>query len=155
MYLRANGGAGWFWDSDSGQKLRISCYLNWFHHIRLYAPNPPDSFYSTASGRYVLGTTHIDRNEGTSYEEFGWSETAEEWFAAFFRNRGYSVSEDAFWTANQDGWPSGRSEGNRYVLNNGYATIVVIPSAVQWEEDEAGRAHLERLISRVGAYAEG
>ncbi len=30
--------------------------------------------------------------------------------------------------ANRDGWSSGRWEGNRFVLNNGYATITVIPT---------------------------
>ncbi|MCM8750676.1 hypothetical protein NET02_16150 [Thermomicrobiaceae bacterium CFH 74404] len=129
MYLRANDGTGWFWDSDGGNKKLISGYLDWFHHIRLYAPNPPDYFYSTAWGRYVLGTTHIDKNESSrDNKQFGWSETAEEWFAAYFRNRNYSVTEDAFWMANRDGWSSGRWEGNRFVLNNGYATIIVIPT---------------------------
>jgi hypothetical protein len=129
MYLRANDGSGWFWDSDPGRKLLIPGYINWFHHIRVYAPASTDYFYSTAWGRYVLATTHIDRNEGTSQEQFGWSETAEEYFAALFRNQGYSVTEDTFWMANNDSWPSGRwGEGNRnFYLSNGYATIVVLP----------------------------
>jgi len=127
MYLRANDGSGWFWDSDAGHKLEIPGYWGWFHHIRLYAPPSTDYFYSTAWGRYVLATTHIDRNELSLNPQFGWSETAEEYFAAFFRNRGYSVTEDTFWMANRDSWPSGRWEGNRYYLNNGYATIVVVP----------------------------
>ncbi|MDW8059125.1 MAG: hypothetical protein RMK01_03530 [Thermomicrobium sp.] len=129
MYLRANDGSGWFWDSDGGRKFLISGYTNWFHHICLYAPASTDYFYSTAWGRYVLATTHIDRNEGTPQAQFGWSETAEEYFAASFRNRGYSVSEDTFWMANNDAWPNGRwGEGQRnFYLSNGYATIVVLP----------------------------
>jgi len=130
MYLRANDGNGWFWDSDGGRKLPISGYpTGYYHHVRLYAPYPADYFYSTAWGRYVLATTHIDWNEFSSSRQFGWSETAEEYFAAFFRNRGYSVTEDTFWMANNDSWPSGRwGEGNRnFYLSNGYATIVVLP----------------------------
>lgn len=129
MYLRANDGAGWFWDSDGGRKHPISGYTDWFHHVRLYAPPGTDYFYSSSWGRYVLGTTHIDRNEFSSSPQFGWSETTDEYFAAFFRNRGYSVTEDSFWMANNDSWPNGRwGENNRnFYLSNGYATIVTIP----------------------------
>lgn len=131
MYHRGNDGAGWFWDSDGGLKAQfdgagVSGRPD-FYHMRFYAPPSTDYYYNTTWGRYVLATTHIDVDEGWSSAQFGWSETAEEWFAARLRNRGYSVTEDAYWIANNDSWPSGRWSANYYYLNNGYATFVAIP----------------------------
>lgn len=131
MYHRGNDGAGWFWDSDSGLKAqfdRAGQPGRWdYYHMRFYAPPATDYYYNTSWRRYVLATTHIDVDEGWPSAQFGWSETTEEWFAARLRSRGYSVSEDAYWLANNDSWPSGRWVSNHYYLNNGYATFVSIP----------------------------
>ena len=125
MYFRgSDDGINYFWDSDNGRK-HGSCG-DWYHHIRLYAHPSNKYLYNQEWGRYVLGATHIDKNECTS-PEYGWSETAEEWFAALLRGKDYRVDEDWISLVNTDnrGYVTEHGE-TRYYLSNGFATVVYI-----------------------------
>ena len=127
MNFRGNDGAGWFWDSDEGEKHQWSGDSDSFHHIRIYAPPSTDYFYNTRWSRYVVATTHIDKDESSFSPKYGWSETAEEYFVGKLRDKGYHVVDDVTWMANNDSWPTTRQDGNDYYLNNGYASQVTLP----------------------------
>lgn len=115
--------AAYTWDTDKGMKNPNGASCPSDVHMRLYADSD-DKMFNLTDGYYIFGTTHIDWLEGCSSESFGYSEIAEESFAAQFRNRGYTVSEDCCFWFNSE---APRVEENHHWDNNGYTTIVDIP----------------------------
>lgn len=121
MNGRINDGGGWLWSSDKGTKEAI-CTSS-VRHMRLYA-NGNHRSYNVSWGYYVIGSTHYDLDECSLNPRFGWSETAESWFAQIARDKGYTVFED--WSSWANPEPD-RWEGNHFWQNDGNATAVFVP----------------------------
>ena len=127
MYARLDDGGGWWvWDGDGGIK---SAACPSFGdppalHLRLYADSD-DRLYNTLWGYYVLGSTHMDKEECWTTRQFGWSEWIEGTFAAYARSHGWgTVYDDWLYWAN---WEPTHWEGNHYWDNDGMASTVYVP----------------------------
>lgn len=121
MNGRINDGEGWLWSTDKGTKEAICAGS--VRHMRLYA-NGNNRSNNIHWGYYVLGSTHYDLDECSLNPRFGWSETAESWFAQIARDKDYAVFED--W----DDWANAepdRWEGNHFWQNDGKATSISVP----------------------------
>jgi hypothetical protein len=129
-----NDGGGWLWDSDRGTKAayyssELGQYV-WMH-MRVYAPNPPDYMYNVAWSKYVIGTTHFDDYPLEMW--YGFNEYAENFFADYARDQGYTVYEDIFPLDNYRNdievfWHGYWLRWSYYAwINNGYATLVYVP----------------------------
>lgn len=74
-------GGGYIWDSDGGRKDCNAgpggdCDEN--SHYRIYAdPRYDRNGYSIEWGYWAFATSHLDLNEDTQHEAFGWNEDAE------------------------------------------------------------------------------
>jgi hypothetical protein len=129
-YALVDDGSGATWVSSGGRKNTFCTDT----HYRLYAPA---AGYLTNSvlGHYVIGTSHLDKNECGSSPQYGWNETSEANVAA----RAAAVYGSAAVVRNavmlpdgtptlgllqnaQSGW-----EGSHYFDNNGYPTLVMVP----------------------------
>jgi hypothetical protein len=130
MWALLDDGAGKFWDPDNGKKS-TSCpafFTRAARHFRVYAQEDPGYMVNSIWGRYVLGTSHYDRNECIT--PFGWgrwsghSEDLERWLADRIEN-------DALWEVFRESVNLYNAEsgdrGRHRKLNSGYATRVVIP----------------------------
>jgi hypothetical protein len=142
-YAPLNNGNGWIWDGDRGTKTHypfnnpvylpepIDAYV--LMHLRVYAPNPPDYMENSAWGKYVIGTTHCD--EFPEYPSVPWQtwhgyhEVAEEFFADWAIDDGYTVFED--WTSfynEEDFRVDVQPDGYICIWeNDGDATAVYVP----------------------------
>ena len=130
-HARLNDGSGWIWDKDRGTKDVWWCseigYYAWFH-LRVYAPNPPDYMYNPSYGRYVLGTTHLDQYPWELWH--GYNEDAEEFFADWASDHGYTVTEDITYYKNYEPFRMEPIPGIKtyyYWDNDGWATVVYVP----------------------------
>lgn len=71
------------WDLDGGRKQHPAGLCGGFiqaTHYRLYADESQwsyDQLYNDVWGFYVVGTSHIDQNDGCPDAEFGWNNAAE------------------------------------------------------------------------------
>jgi hypothetical protein len=140
-YALLNDGNGWIWDQDRGTKTHYPIdplvYLpppidaNVLMHLRVYAPNPPDYMENSAWGKYVIGTTHCDEFPENPFGGtwHGYHEVAEEFFADWAIDDGYTVFED--WTSfynEEDYRVDVQPDGFICIWeNDGYATAVYVP----------------------------
>jgi hypothetical protein len=111
MYLK-NYNTSWEWDSDGGAKDNhgnVAYLIGWayncknadgsyvFLHVRFYAPSQPSGeFFSDGNLRYVIATSHFDRDETLSGGRgSGWSECAEKFLIDYIRanagSAGYTI----------------------------------------------------------------
>lgn len=125
-YARLNNSFGWFYDSDQGIKSAPCTVGVTAVHFRVYADQGAgDRNYSPSLGYYVLGTTHLDRNEcGGGTKTSGWSELAEETISNMYSVRGWTIYRNTYQMNNPE---TPRLEGNHYWNNSGLATIVAVP----------------------------
>ncbi len=114
---RLDNGFGWFYAHTGGKKSQPSC--NAFDtHYRIYGdPSHGDRMWSPSQGYYVIGTTHLDYNEGpcsgSSY--YGWNENAESSVATNSSAIGWSVWSNLWGMSNAN---SGRWDGCCHYFNN-------------------------------------
>ena len=134
-YASLDDGAGWLWDSDRGTKAvyyssDLGIYV--YAHMRVYAPDPPD--YMSGTGlwdKYVIGTTHFD--EYPLEQWYGYNEYAEDFFADYARDQGYTVREDLYPCDNYRNdievfWHGYYQKWSFYAwINDGRATLVYVP----------------------------
>jgi hypothetical protein len=118
-------GAGWRWDQDKGIKDYPCLPGGNVFHSRLYAPSD-DSLYNTRLGHYVLASAHIDHSECFLGTWFGNSEYAEEVFLAVASTLWGSgrVWSDIINFQNNE---PNRRVGTHWWVNNGLASIVIVP----------------------------
>lgn len=114
-------------DADSGVKRGVCPFSTTQEHVRVYAPPDFDSFFNVSWGFFVLGSTHIDKDECIPGSKmFGWSEDAEDYVSTFI------VGEVGFGNVAPD-WASFFNETayvqvmNHVLKNNGKATAVRVP----------------------------
>ncbi len=122
----------WFtptWKTDGGIKSDYNCWYD--DHLRLYALADRD--YSPILGYYVLGTNHLDRENGSCADTY-WSEEVDE---AWWRDRitnhlsgyGWVVHADASNWLNHESYHDAAPPGepDHYVESNGLTTYVDVP----------------------------
>ena len=130
IYAQVDDGAGPSWVGTGGRKNTLCTDT----HYRLYADS--DGYLSNLPlGRYVIGTTHLDRNECFGTSTFGFNETAEANVAARARAvwGSAAVQEDAQFMP--DGTPTlglfdnanWATQGNHHFENDGYPTLIHVP----------------------------
>ena len=130
-YAQVDDGAGASWVSSGGRKNTFCTDT----HYRLYAPAGTGFLSNAVLGHYVIGTSHLDKNECGSSAQYGWNETAEAnvaaraaavWGAGVVIKNALvmpdgtptlSLLQDA-----QSGW-----QGSHYFDNNGYPTLIMVP----------------------------
>jgi hypothetical protein len=142
-YAPLNDGNGWIWDQDRGTKTHypfnnpiylpdpIDAYV--LMHLRVYAPDPPDYMENSAWGKYVIGTTHCDEfpeHPSVPWQTWhGYHEVAEEFFADWAIDDGYTVFQD--WTSfynKEDFRVDVQPDGYICIWENGGdATAVYVP----------------------------
>ena len=129
-YERVNDGSGNVWVSSGGRKNTVCTDT----HYRIYAPSV--GYLSNGIlGHYVIGTSHLDKNECLGPATYGWNETAEANVAA----RAAAVWGSSAVVKNAMFMPDGTPtfllfqnaqtgwQGNHYFNNNGYPTLIHVP----------------------------
>lgn len=126
MWGRMNDGGGFIWFGNKGTKTGGSCTSS--THMRSYAGNQTlKASYNVSWGYYVVGTTHVDKQECFGGPH-GWSETAEETAVQRARQMGYTVFEDYASFYNAEPYREECVGGNCHVWdNNGLASAVYVP----------------------------
>ena len=134
QFQATDGGADYFWDTDSGRKQPGCAQNTWYRHYRVYAPSGPDYFYNTGWGRYIAGTQHWDINDGCfSNPASGYSEISDGWLALDAANVWGSSAVVEDWFAADTPEPVYRFEttsngyGHHWDQSEGRATIVRVP----------------------------
>ncbi|MBA3421615.1 MAG: hypothetical protein H0U12_06930 [Thermoleophilaceae bacterium] len=127
----APGGA--LYDADHGMKTGIGACYGDVYHYRLYADGD-DRMYDVDWGYFVVGTTHIDRNE-ICQPSYGHSEYAEGKLARYWFERGYRHANDAINFSNYEPY---RIDGNHVWNNDGWATAFCVPAGRLMDDDSGG-----------------
>jgi predicted lipoprotein with Yx(FWY)xxD motif len=118
------------WVSSGGRKNTICTDT----HFRLYAPKV-GYFTDPVLGHYVIGTSHLDKNECGSSPTYGWNETAEAnvatratavWGKAAVKNDATTFPDGTSTLSlldnfNETGW-----QGNHYFWNDGLPTLIKV-----------------------------
>ncbi len=126
------------WRSFSnGQKTSVGCAIcpdaNSNIHLRLYGPNGRDGtqVYQGSYGNwqyYAIGTVHLDKNEGKSNEDFGYSNIARSHLLYAMAGAGKWVYEGRTWVDNRCTTTSIPLEidASHHCDHDGYAWIISI-----------------------------
>ena len=83
-YMVPYDGAGFYtWDTDCGKKKGNDGPNNYYSHYREYAdPSSDENGYTLDWGMWTYATSHLDVQENTEDEQFGFNNTARDEIAA-------------------------------------------------------------------------
>jgi hypothetical protein len=122
------GAAGLRFDADGG--LKSGCDANGTDlHVRLYAPTATNRFVDPEYGSVVVGTTHLDHDDGCSAPPtlFGFSEVAERRVASLLARRGWRVQVDQLMLGNAERYRRDVSDPAHVWWSDGRATLITVP----------------------------
>jgi hypothetical protein len=121
-------GGGLRFDSDRGVKTGCDA-ASTDVHVRLYAPSATDRFTDPELGSAVVGTAHLDRNDGcgTGPRMFGFSEEAEAAIAQVARRLGWRVEPNRLALGNAEPYRRDVRDPGHVWLANGAATVIWVP----------------------------